>query len=323
MKRKFLIPVLPLLVFLIFPITVVLAETESLKPDLGELIGKPVQIETTGRGNFQGMLLSVLEDRVEIEGSDGEIIQISRSAIENYTEITPGKKGRAYYQDSASNRLLFAPTSFAMEPGEFHIADQELAVVTASYGLNKNISFWGGISPIGALFSGRFIATLSESFAMSAGTFIGLEWIGAGGGPVSGLMMPYGLFSAGKSNNNFTAGGAAVFLFNSSTGFETIAAVAVLGGKIVLTSTTALVTENWIIWGKGYFPEFLESRWKPWPILICPALAFRIAGSRFSWDIGAVMPLSTVDEDGTAKLGGVFGDAWIPLPWLSVTYRIR
>ena len=302
------------------------AETENEQPDLTELIGMPVRIETSGRGNFMGVLLTVGQDRVEIEGSDGEITQISRKAIESYQEITPGKRGKAFYQDSASNRLLVAPTAFAMEPGEFHIADQEIAVVTASYGMGEHVSFWGGISPVGALLSGRLIAPIGAFFAVSAGSFAGIEWVGAGGGPVSGLLLPYALFSGGKSNNNITAGGGAAFWFNSQTGSEMVGAVAAVGGKLVLTATTALVTENWIVWGKVYSPQTLEHRWYAIPLFACSGLVFRIAGSRFGWDIGAVLPLLVLDEGGptgTVRIRGVLDGLWIPIPWISVTYRIR
>jgi hypothetical protein len=299
------------------------SEDEDQLPPLTELVGKLLRIETTGRGNFQGMLLSVLEDRVELENSDGEILQISRKAISNYQVIEASKKGRAFHQDSASNRLIVAPTAFPMEKGEFHIADQELAIVTASYGLNNFVSFWGGICPLGAVINSRFIASFSESFAVSAGSFVGIEWIGMISDNPSGLVLPYGLFSLGKANNNFTAGGGAVFIVNSESGFETIGAIAMLGGKIVLTATTALVTENWVIWGKRYSPDSLVSRWRAYPLLIIPGLVFRIAGSRFSWDLGALLPLGFFEDGGTLTFGGAFDGLPIPIPWLAVTYRIR
>ena len=55
-------------------------------------------------------------------------------------------------------------------------------------------------------------------------------------------------------------------------------------------------------------------------------VVFRIAGSRFSWDIGAILPLLIYEEGGTmgkARIRGAFDGLWIPVPWISVTYRIR
>lgn len=302
------------------------AETEVGPPDLTELVGKLVRIGTSGRGNFTGVLLTVSKDRIEIESSDGEIIQISRQAITQHQEIIPTKRGKAFYQDSASNRLLVAPTAFAMEPGEFHIADQEIAVVTTSYGIGEHASLWAGISPVGALFSGRLIASIGGSFAVSVGSFAGIEWLGAGGGPVSGLLLPYAIFSGGKSSGNITAGGAAALWFTSDTGSELVGAVGVIGGKLVLTATTALVTENWIVWGKLYSPDILDHRWYGIPVAAISGLVFRIAGDRFTWDIGAILPLLILDESTalrTARIRGIIDDLWIPIPWISVTYRIQ
>jgi hypothetical protein len=324
-KRKLIAVCLLFVVFAFLPAMRLLAESEGEQPELAELIGEPVRIDTEGRGNFQGILLSVGPDRVEIEGSDGEITQISRRTITEVQVIASDAKGRSFYQDSAANRLLVIPTGFAMEPGEFHIADQELVVVTGSYGLGDHVSFWAGISPVAAVFSGRFIATIAETFAISVGSFAGLEWVGTTSSAFSGMVLPYGLASYGKSNNNVTIGGGPAFFLSTDTGLETVGAVAVLGGKLVLTATTALVTENWVVWGKRYSLAALEPRWDALPLFIVPGLVFRIAGMRFSWDIGAVLPLQSYYdvESNRDRIGGLGGGVWIPIPWISVTYRIR
>lgn len=58
-KRKNTVVILVLLILMLLPL-VLLAEdeTEQLLP-LPELIGETLWIETTGRGTFQGMLLTV------------------------------------------------------------------------------------------------------------------------------------------------------------------------------------------------------------------------------------------------------------------------
>ncbi|MCK4543545.1 MAG: hypothetical protein KAU17_15045 [Spirochaetales bacterium] len=289
--------------------------------ELADLTGKSVRIETYGGGSFQGTLFSIGEDRVEIIDSAGQILQISSETIKMYREIPAGKSNRNFYQDSASNRLIVTPTGFPMEPGELHITDQEIIVVTSSYGLNKNVSFWGGISPMGLVISARFVAMFTESLGFSVGSFAGVEWIGefeeSESSPiVSGLLMPYTLLSWGEPNNNITTGGAVVFRFNRINGFETIGAIAMLGGKVVLTATTALVTENWIVWGKR------NGTWDAVPLFIVPGLVFRIAGSRFSWDIGGVLPL-LIERDPNFIIHGIGEDLYIPLPLISMTYRIK
>jgi hypothetical protein len=280
-----------------------------------ELVGRAVRVETDGGGIFQGTLVLADPERLELVQSDGQIVAVSRGQVRRLQEIPADKGVRAFYQDSASNRLIFAPTGFAMEPGELHITDTELVFVTASYGLNDYLSFWGGISPLGALASVRGILPLGGRFAVSAGAFVGLEWLlGLTDQPVAGLLLPYLLASWGEPQNNLTVGTAWALTVDGANGVQSFGLVAVVGGKIVLTATTALVSENWLIWGE----RGEGTGWDAIPLCGFFGVAFRIAGGRLSWDIGAIMPLG-FDGGVTGLAGGPF----VPLPWLSVTYRIR
>jgi len=279
-----------------------------------QLIGQPVRVETEGGGVFQGTLLTVTPERLELVEADGQILALSRAQVKRLREIPADEGVRGFYQDSASNRLMFIPTGFAMEPRELHITDTELVFVTASYGLNDYVSFWGGISPLGALASARGILPLGRSVAVSAGAFAGLEWVGILGEPVAGLFLPYLLVSWGEPENNLTLGASWAFAASPSGGFDSLGLVAVVGGKVVLTATTALLSENWLVWG-----ELSEGQgWEAAPLYGVFGLAFRIAGGRLSWDIGALMPLRLA-----GGVEGVFDGSFLPLPWLSLTYRIR
>lgn len=291
------------------------AEATAVVVEPRALIGRPVRVLTLGGGSFQGVLLTVAEDRIELVRSDGTIVALSRGEVERLQEIPEGGGVRAFYQDSASNRLIFAPTGFAMEPGELHVTDTELIVVTASYGLNDWLSFWAGICPLGAVASARAILSLGDAVAVSAGSFVGMEWLlNLTGQPVTGLLMPYLLASWGAPENNLTLGGAWALTMDAANGVQSYGLVAVAGGKIVLTATTALVSENWVIWGE----RIPGAGWDAVPLAGLFAVAFRIAGDRLSWDIGAIAPLGF---DGGVT--GLFGGEFVPLPWLSVTYRIR
>ncbi len=279
-----------------------------------QLIGRPVRVETTGGGAFQGKLLTVTEDRLELVASDGQILAVSRGHVKLLEEIPADRGTRAFYQDSAANRLIFAPTAFAMEPGELHITDTELLFVTGSYGLSDRVSLWAGLSPLGAVASARGILAVGDSLALSAGAFAGLEWmLEITDQPVTGVILPYVLGSWGEPENNLTIGGAWALTADAADGIKGVGLVAVVGGKIVLTATTALISESWLIWGE----RGDEASWSAAPLAAVFGLAFRIAGSRLSWDIGVIAPLS-FDQG----VSGVFDGEFVPLPWLSVTYRI-
>lgn len=329
---------------------------EKQSSDLTDLINhlnKPVRIETTQGGNFQGILRAVEEDRIEIINKDGLILSIDIQSIESYIIFDQIISKETFFQDSASNRLIVMPTGFAMEPGEFHVANQEIAAFTMSYGLNEHFSFWSGISVPGFLLNARYIASPTPNFAVSFGSFIGLSWFDNFS---YGGIIPYCIASWGEPNNNITLGAAPFILYDrtAESAMEFEGVIATIGGKKVITSTTSLIFENWIVWGKWptYGPmapvaDFWDVHedyisdyyWDFVPSYILPAVCFRIAGQRISWDVGFVIPLEIVNTKDVEveseieeefgyfknigyKLQGLGGEFIIPIPIISITYRI-
>jgi hypothetical protein len=291
-----------------------LASTEDLSGSLGRI----VRVETLGGGTFQGKLLGTEEDRIELLDADGLILQISRNEIKSILEMQPERGGNLYFQDASSNRLIVIPTGFGMETNEFHIADLEIVGVTASYGVSEHFSAWAGVSIPGLVLNARFSFSLAdERIGVSVGSFAGITWMNWGpeGSPPSpGVFIPYLITSFGSENRNLTigAGGVVTFANPAPSAFLGYAAfVAVLGGKLPLSSTTALITENWVM-----FPQWLTSATDPAIAIVIPAVVFRIAGNRLSWDIGATFPF----EAYSSRVGSTLG---FPLPILTLTYRIR
>ncbi len=310
-----------ILAVLFFSISSVFSQFQEIRTDsLPELIGLQLRISTESDATFQGILYSITDEFVLIQDPDGQIITLRRAAITKVLLIASDLDEKAYYQDSASNRLLVIPTGFPMEPGEFHIADQEVAAVTMSYGVNENFSVWGGISIPGALVSARYIWKTGDNAALSVGSFAGLSWI-----DFTGLLIPYSVFSIGAPENNFTIGSGAVFTFDNDD-FSFDAAILALGRKWVLSDTTAIVTENWIIWGRitdNITDEITAKAWDYIPMAAVPGIAFRIAGEKFSWDIGAVLPVWIEKDSGEYVFIGLGGrNTFVPIPLISITYRI-
>ncbi|TFH05727.1 MAG: hypothetical protein E4H09_01515 [Spirochaetales bacterium] len=287
--------------------------------NLGSFLGDAVSVRTVSGAIYQGVLQQVMEDRVELLVPDGEIVQLARSQIETVTAIVSTAGGRGFYEDSASNRLIIMPTGFPMDAGEFQVADQEIIAVTGSYGINDWLSVWGGVSIPGAVFSLRGSVTLGETTGLSAGTFVGISWFGLVDGPV---VLPYALASIGEEDNNFTVGSG--FMMTFVDGFRIPGAVLTLGGKRTLTSSTAIVTENWIVWAERWnylsASDTVETYWSAVPLVVAPAVAFRIANNRLSWDIGAVVPFIIQNGENRALY---LVDPVIPIPILSLTYRIQ
>jgi hypothetical protein len=279
-------------------------------------VGEQVHVTTAGRGSFQGELWGVREDRIELLTADGQIIQIALSEVDGIQALSDGEGRRGLFLDAAANRLVVMPTGFPMERGELHVTDQQIAVVTSSYGLTDTVSLWGGISIPGLVLSARLAYQPAPALGLSAGTFIGAEWF-----EFTTLALPYALASFGTPNRNITVGGGPIYTFFGTAddkAFE--GAILALGGKTVLTPTAAIVTETWSLW----FPRNDS-------ILFAPSVVFRIAGSRLSWDLGAVVPFTLAWGDGGSngdgrtgrlRVEGLVDGTVVPLPLVSVTYRI-
>jgi preprotein translocase subunit YajC len=286
-------------------------ENRDMVTLLDDSLNKMVRVETIGGGTFQGELLKVQEDRIELLNGDGIILQISRKEIKGVVEINPEKGENLYFQDASANRLIVIPTGFGMEEKEFHIADIEILGITSSYGLSRNFSVWAGVSIPGAVFNARFSFTLADDFiGASVGSFVGLNWLG----PLYSLFIPYLITSFGSENRNITVGAGGVFLLTTSpsSSFDFVSLAAVIGGKFPLSSTAALITENWIILPYS-MTAFADTA------MLFPAVAFRIAGNRLSWDIGVTVPVTV----GVSGIQSLFGQYYIPIPILSLTYRIN
>jgi hypothetical protein len=310
--------IISILIFLLLICPLYSADREVSLDELPTFEGAYVRMYTESGTSFQGKLLTVSEDRIELLDKDGQIITISSTFITKVVIKEEGARKKSYFRDAANSRLLLMPTAFPMEQGEFHIADQELGLVTTSYGLSPNVSFWAGISFPGMLANVRVSLPIGDKAAFSIGSFAGLIWF-----DFAGVLLPFSIFSFGTPEQNFTIGGGAMFFYTIDN-FYLSYAMLFLGGKKVLSDTSALVSENWIIVGERYTNDNTIREWDYVPLALFPSLAFRIAGENFSWDIGAIVPIMIDKYDDTGyEIYGI-GGSWtfIPLPWVSVTYRI-
>ena len=276
-----------------------------------ELVGKLIELRTAGGGHFRGILFSAVGDRVEIASPEGVITGIARDSIASLEPIDPARDPAEYFQDSAANRLILMPTGFAMDPGEFHVAAQEIVAITASYGITAHVSTWAGVSFPGAVLNLRWSASLGSRKALSLGALGGYSWLAD-----AGLALPYAILSFGHENRNLTLGAGLPVAWWIDRPLHPAGLVGTVAGKIIVSPTTSIVTENWIV---AVSDDWSWSRLEGYAF---PAAVFRIAGDRFSWDIGAAVPL-IVGREGGAFVEGLADGTVIPIPILSVTYRIE
>lgn len=303
-----------LLIFLSFSFSL-FAQVEAIDLEyIEEYRGEMVRIITENGSRFQGVLFNVSENRVELVDVDYQIVAILRDAIVEIILITNTGRATSFYEDPIASRLLIMPTAFPMEKGEFHIADQELAILTLKYGITDHWSLWGGISIPGGVVSLRYADEVADKFAFCVGSFVGFSWMG-----FSGLAIPYTIFSFGDKDNNFNIGLGGVFEFTFED-FSLNSLVLAISAKWPISETTAMITENWIMW--GWDINSAELSWQAFPSMIFPSLAFRISGKNSSWDLGAIVPLILgINDDGFYFQG--FLGYLIPIPFVSFSYRIN
>ena len=144
--------------------------------------------------------------------------------------------------------------------------------------------------------------------------------------------------SFGTENQNFTLGAGVPFVIGDIVdGDFSLGGAVVGGGKIVISKTASLITENWVLFMWNYNTYAVANAFGWVRITLFPSIAIRIAGSRFSWDIGITMPVSVwpsfdyefdpeSQTDSTTfagyNLNWLLGAA-IPIPIIGFTYRIN
>jgi hypothetical protein len=274
-----------------------------------------VFVRTVGGGEFQGRMIASAADRLELVDGEGRIVPIYRESVASIRPIDTEAESESalFYRDAASNRLIVMPTAFPIEPGELHITNQELVIVTMSYGVTPRVSAWGGISLPGAIGNLRWSVSPLDRLALSFGTFAGRIW----NEPWSTLVLPYALVSFGVPDRNTTAAVAVSLVDSHETSPFVGGALFALGRKAIVSRTAAVVVEAW------FFLDSDGGRWKDVSLAAVPAAVFRIAGGRLSWDIGAFLPMHFASFDTGEALTGFATGSFIPLPILSLTYRLQ
>jgi len=284
------------------------------QPSLQSLLHKIVVAQTQDLSEFVGELVALDSDRVQLVSPSGVILMIARDRLKSIHEADPVQLQTLQIQDAASTTLLTVPTAFPMRPGSLLVSDTELVGVTASYGLTRYLSLWGGATFTGTALNVRLAADLAQGFVgVSAGSFVGVNWFGS----LTDLIIPYASASFGSVKANVTVGLGGVLTLDTSLplGVDLAAFAVVLGGRLPLFPSVALVTENWLILPYDPFLGTITDS-----MTVVAAAAVRFEGSRLSLDVGLALPF-TMDPTGIQGAFGFFTSVF-PVPLLGATYRI-
>lgn len=207
---------------------------------------KKVLIETLDGDEFTGRILSHDSTSINLETNNG-IFSLSKKKIKKLESYDYA--GKFKFPNSQDTRYFFAPSGIPLKKGEGYYQNVLLTGNFVNYGVHRNLSVGGGVEFI-SLSAGQPIWFLTPKIGHSLSEKLhvagGLLMIGTGSGTSS---LIYGVTTIGGSDLNFSFGLGYGYVEGRLSSSPTIN----LSGTIRFSDGVALLTENYLIGGGGYF----------------------------------------------------------------------
>ena len=207
---------------------------------------KKVLIETLDGDEFTGRILSHDSTSINLETNNG-IFSLSKKKIKKLESYDYA--GKFKFPNSQDTRYFFAPSGIPLKKGEGYYQNVLLTGNFVNYGVHRNLSVGGGVEFI-SLSAGQPIWFLTPKIGHSLSEKLhvagGLLMIGTGSGTSS---LIYGVTTIGGSDLNFSFGLGYGYVDGQLSSSPTIN----LSGTIRFSNGVALLTENYLIGGGGYF----------------------------------------------------------------------
>ena len=206
-----------------------------------------VLIETLDGDEFSGRILSHDSTSINLETENG-IFSLSKKKIKKLESYD--YTGKFKFPNPQDTRYFFAPSGIPLKKGEGYYQNVLLTGNFVNYGIHENISVGGGVEFI-TLSAGEPIWFLTPKIGRSLGEKLhvagGLLMIGLGGDGTSSLI--YGVTTIGDPDLNFSFGVGYGYVEGRLSSSPTIN----LSGTIRFSNGVALLTENYLIGGGGFF----------------------------------------------------------------------
>lgn len=241
---------------------------------------------------FYGRLIQADSLKLKFKTESGSEYVIVKNQIE---EIFEEENFYKYGDDPNKSRLFLAPTGRNLKGGTGYFSVNELLFPIIAFGITDYFTLAGGISLVPGLenqllyFNGKAGIYQSDELNFSAG----LLYTSITSSNQEGLSIIYGNGTYGGSESSLTIGAGYALTKSDNDNYPML----ILGGELKISSSTKLITENWI----STAPNTAQ-------IL---SLGIRFFGNKLAGDFGLVMP---VDKSGTIS-GFPF------IPWLGFNYN--
>jgi hypothetical protein len=190
-------------------------------------------------------------------------IEIPRDKIRSIELIESSNihHGRYWFQNPNATRYIFAPSAYNLKRGEGYYQNTYLFLNSFNIGITNNISVGGGIeflSTFASLSAGDFQPIfyitskigfkVVDKFHVGGGIMaVSIPGFGLGNRNSAGAL--YGIGTYGSVDHNLTGGLSWGFI----NGDFSTRPIMTISGMTRISRRTALVTENWLIPGNGYY----------------------------------------------------------------------
>lgn len=232
------------------------------------------EIELRDGTKLVGRVVSLDGNEVDVLSLGGIEVVVPRGEVSRVREIRGVEyNGEFWPEDPSDSRLFVGPTARVPRAGGGYVGVYEVVVPSFGVGIGGVAMISGGFSVVPGLDLDEQVFFLSPKVQLfDAGRVqgaVGAVWVNPGDPDAAGGGVIFGGITAGNIAASFS-GGIAV-PFSTATGVESDAMV-LLGGEVRATRRFKLITESWVVPGRGSLLS----------------LGFRIIGSRITVEVAGV-----------------------------------
>lgn len=218
----------------------------------------------------------------------------------------PGQRSTAggYEPDPNRSRYLYSPSAYSLGRGRGYVSQKELIITEAAFGITDFWDIQAGTSVITLAIPGAAFGLVGTKLSFPIGDNM---HVAAGGQALfttsPAILLGFGTFTYGPEDRHVSVSVGGLTTIIDGIAGPPAGLLMTVSGSYRLGPRTALVTENWILFGGGLSPIGGE-------VYVVPSLAVRLFGPNFATDLGLV-PIITGESDPPV----------IPIPWIGFTWN--
>lgn len=220
---------------------------------------------------YTGQIVRRDSENVVLKTVNGEIYLIASniSSIENY-EYT----GKYSFPNPHDTRYFFGPSGIPIKEGSGYYQNVLLTTNFVNYGLTQNISIGGGFEFISTIMGYPiWFLTPKIGFELSENVHAAGGILVAGFSDLGSAALPYGVFTYGSSESNFSLGAGYGLIDGEFSSYPAV----MVAGTHRISNNFALLSENYLLPGDEDQIEYMGVQ------------GLRILSRKNAFDVGAII----------------------------------